>query len=173
MNRKPKICLSLVCTLALVLLPFAYSTWAQSTQPSSQSDQSTATGTNQDQTQTQGQDQNKASDQNNSNLNNSNVDQTDQGVTREKPLTNSESGTMPQNQYQNQHPGSQAPYGTQNPDQNMNNSQNQSNTTTEQNAGNQEGMPRTAGELPLIALIGLLSLGAATGTRILSKAKSR
>src|SRR5215468_3523363 len=122
MNRKQRICLSLVCTLALVLLPFAYSTWAQSTQPSNQSDQSTATGTNQDQTQTQGQDQNKASDQDNSSLNNSNVDQTDQGVTREKPLTNPESGTMPQ-----------APYGTQNPDQ----SNNTTSETTGQNAGNQ------------------------------------
>src|SRR5215471_18291519 len=112
MNRKQRICLSLVCTLALVLLPFAYSTWAQSTQ----SDQNTATGTNQDQTQTQGQDQNKATDQDNSN---SNVDQTDQGLTREKPSTNPESGTMPQDQkqYQNQNPSSQAPYGTQNPDQ--------------------------------------------------------
>ena len=171
MNRKQRICLSLVCTLALVLLPFAYSTCAQSTQPSTQSDQSTATGTNQDQTQTQGQDQNKASDQNNSNLDNSNVDQTDQGLKREKPSTNLESGTMPQNQnqYQNQNPGSQAPYGTQNPDQ----SNNTTSETTGQNAGNQEGMPRTAGELPLIALIGLLSLGAATGTRILSRAKSR
>jgi cobalamin biosynthesis Mg chelatase CobN len=170
MNRKQRICLSLVCTLALVLLPLAYSTWAQSTQSSNQSDQSTATGTNQDQTQTQGQDQNKATDQNNSNLNDRNVDQTDQGLTREKPSTNPESGTTPQNQYQNQNTGSQAPYGTQNPDQST---ESTSSDTTGQNAGNQEGMPRTAGELPLIALIGLLSLGAAAGTRILSRAQSR
>src|SRR5215475_8938488 len=133
MNRRQKICLSLVCTLALVLLPLAYSSWAQSTESSHQSDQSNATGTNQDQTQTQGQDQNKASDQNNSNLNDSNVDHTDQGLTREKPSTNPESGTMPHKQYQNQNTGSQAPYGTQNPDksQNLTNSQNQSNTRSE------------------------------------------
>jgi len=42
---------------------------------------------------------------------------------------------------------------------------------TDVHRGNRN-MPNTAGELPLLALIGLLSLGAAAGTRVLARARS-
>ena len=57
-----------------------------------------------------------------------------------------------------------------------NNMQNQSQTpsqTTEQQAGkSRKGLPATAGELPLLALIGVLSLAAAGSTRLFARAKS-
>jgi Flp pilus assembly protein TadB len=57
-----------------------------------------------------------------------------------------------------------------------NNTQNQSQTqsqTSEQQAGkSREGLPATAGELPLLALIGVLSLAAAGSTRLFARAKS-
>jgi hypothetical protein len=42
---------------------------------------------------------------------------------------------------------------------------------SDQSASNRN-LPSTAGELPLIALIGLLSLGAAAGTRLLAHVRS-
>jgi hypothetical protein len=44
-------------------------------------------------------------------------------------------------------------------------------STTNQADENREGLPATAGELPLLALIGALSLAAAAGTRF-ARAKS-
>jgi Flp pilus assembly protein TadB len=58
-----------------------------------------------------------------------------------------------------------------------NNMQNQSQTqpqTSEQKAGkSREGLSAAAGELPLLALIGVLSLAAAGSTRLFARAKSR
>jgi Flp pilus assembly protein TadB len=58
-----------------------------------------------------------------------------------------------------------------------NNMQNQSQTqpqTSEQQAGkSREGLSAAAGELPLLALIGALSLAAAGSTRLFARAKSR
>jgi Flp pilus assembly protein TadB len=58
-----------------------------------------------------------------------------------------------------------------------NNMQNQSQTqsqTSDQKAGkSREGLSATAGELPLLALIGVLSLAAAGSTRLFARAKSR
>jgi hypothetical protein len=57
-----------------------------------------------------------------------------------------------------------------------NNMQNQSQTqpqTSEQQAGkSREGLSAAAGELPLLALIGVLSLAAAGSTRLFARAKS-
>jgi hypothetical protein len=45
--------------------------------------------------------------------------------------------------------------------------------TTDQKAGqSREGLPATAGELPLLGLIGVLSLAAAGSTRLFARAKS-
>jgi Flp pilus assembly protein TadB len=58
-----------------------------------------------------------------------------------------------------------------------NNMQNQSQTqpqTSEQQAGkSREGLSAAAGELPLLALIGVLSLAAAGSTRLFARAKPR
>jgi cytoskeletal protein RodZ len=169
MNRSQRICLSLVCALVLVLLPLSYRMWAQSypstQQPAQQQEQTNSNQMNQNQdmnnqTQTQdstsqSQDREKSSDQKDSSQTNSGMNQdkttgqsqSDQNMTREKPST----------------PSQATPSTT----------QNENESKTDQSETNKEQMPRTAGELPLIALIGLLSLGAATGTRVLSRAKSR
>ena len=99
----------------------------------------------QDQTQT---DVNRTDQQNQDvNQDNSiNSPDTDMNQQRQKPATD-------QNQMQDQ-------------------SQTQSQTTGQQAGGSREGMPATAGELPLIALIGVLSLAAAGGTRLFARAKS-
>jgi DNA mismatch repair ATPase MutL len=45
-------------------------------------------------------------------------------------------------------------------------------STTDRDAeGSREGLPATAGELPLLGLIGLLSLATAAGTRAFARAK--
>lgn len=182
MNRMQKICLALVCALALVVLPLSYAAWAQSTSPSTtQQDQNNSNATqNPDQ---DNPNQNLNNDQGTSNPNyNADQDQSntpsDQNVTREKPSQSAEPSTEanPSTMPQTQNPSP-------NYDQNQNTSDQTQSTTTEkntgstgtsdQNAANNENMPRTAGELPLIALIGLLSLGAAAGTSVLSRAKSR
>ena len=67
------------------------------------------------------------------------------------------------NQDMNQH---------QKPASEPNNMQNQSQTTEQQTGKSREGLPRTAGELPLLALIGVLSLAAAGSTRLFARAKS-
>ena len=49
----------------------------------------------------------------------------------------------------------------------------QTQSQTEQQTGkSREGLPATAGELPLLALIGVLSLAAAGSTRLFARAKS-
>jgi DNA mismatch repair ATPase MutL len=168
MNRTQRILLSFVCALALVLIPMAYS-WAQDSaqQPatSSQQDQVDRNGVNQNQDTNR--DSNVTSDQNN--------------LNREKPSSTVTEPSPTQSQDQNQN------INQSNQDQNKYNSQSttsssttqksetstSSQKTTDQNADNKEGLPRTAGELPLIALLGLLSLAAATGTRVLSRVRSR
>ena len=67
------------------------------------------------------------------------------------------------NQDMNQH---------QKPASEPNNMQNQSQTTEQQTGKSREGLPRTSGELPLLALIGVLSLAAAGSTRLFARAKS-
>jgi hypothetical protein len=107
---------------------------------------------------TQSQDLNKGSDQKDSNISNQNIEQdrstgqSDQDMTHQKPAPSMEtmpSETMPPSKMETK----------------------PSETETMPSKGKK--LPKTAGELPLIAFIGLLSLGAATGTRVLSRAKSR
>jgi len=58
------------------------------------------------------------------------------------------------------------------PNSMQNQSQTQSQTTDQQSGKSREGLPATAGELPLLALIGVLSLAAAGSTRLFARAKS-
>src|SRR5262249_38707676 len=58
------------------------------------------------------------------------------------------------------------------PNNMQNQSQTQSQTTEQQTGKSREGLPRTAGELPLLALIGVLSLAAAGSTRLFARVKS-
>jgi hypothetical protein len=180
MNRTQKISLSLICALALVLFPLSYSSWAQSTTTQqNQAGQADRNSTDQNQ------DLNKNTDQNKSNQNSVDQDRdlnknSDQNVTREKssPSTTTEPSATQQNYDQNK---TQSPSNSNRSNMGTTNSENStstesestSTTTTEQNSADQKGLPRTAGELPLIALIGLLSFAAAAGTRVLSGVKSR
>src|SRR5262249_53007702 len=54
----------------------------------------------------------------------------------------------------------------------QNQSQTQPQTADQQNGKSREGLPATAGELPLLALIGVLSLAAAGSIRLFARAKS-
>src|SRR5437660_4727589 len=147
--------LSLVCALALVLIPVSYSSlWAQSTAPSTgQQDRTDRNDLNQNQNQTN-QDLNQK-DQ-------SSPDVNSQKGIREKPSSteNNSSAVQHQNRTSNSKTqsstDSQATKGSQNTDQDASN----------------KNLPNTAGELPLLALIGLLSLGAAAGTRMLAHVRS-
>jgi hypothetical protein len=69
------------------------------------------------------------------------------------------------NQDQRQKPASE-------PNNMQNQSQTQSQTTEQQAGKSREGLSATAGELPLLALIGVLSLAAAGSTRLFARAKS-
>ncbi len=170
MNR---IVLSFVCALALVLIPTSYS-WAQAT--TTQQDQVDRNGVNQT-----NQDVNRDSNLNQDTPNDSNKE-SDMN-TREKPSSSeSEQSTTPnQDQDQNQ---------SQKQDQYQNPTKTESQTTTEpkksygaqgttssssdrtstnQAGESREGLPATAGELPLLALVGALLLAA--GARF-ARAKS-
>ena len=175
-----RILLSFVCALALILIPLSYSpVWAQSATP----------GTQQDRTDQNNVDQN----QSNQDLNKTQTQSKSPDMNRQKPDT---SATNPNTQNENQNQsdyntnqpntGSQKYNGTtgsQTPNQkrsNMNRSTTSHSTTTTTEESNQNpdqnasdrNLPKTAGELPLIALIGLLAFGAAAGTRLLARARS-
>jgi len=75
---------------------------------------------------------------------------------------------------QRQKPASE-PNNMQNQSQTTEKSQTQEKTTTtteKQTGKSREGLPASAGELPLLALIGVLSLAAAGSTRLFARAKS-
>jgi hypothetical protein len=159
--------LAFVCALTLVLIPVSYS-WAQSSTPQQQ-DQVDRNGVNQnDQT---NQDVNRDSNLNQDKQTNpSNTSDTN----REKPSpTTSEQNRM-QNQNQNQNVDKNQ-YDQNRTTTESSTERSQSTTTskstTDQAGENKEGLPATAGELPLLALIGALSLAAAAGTRF-ARAKS-
>ena len=58
------------------------------------------------------------------------------------------------------------------PNNMQNQSQTQSQTTEQQTGKSRKGLPASAGELPLLALIGVLSLAAAGSTWLFARAKS-
>src|SRR5713226_9142830 len=139
-----RILLSFVCALALVLIPLSYSSaWAQSTYPSTQQDRTDQNKVDQNQTQTQS--------------NHSLPDGNSSTGIRQKPDS---SVNDPNSEYQNQNRSTTRAGGSATTDPNTD-------QNSDQSASNRN-LPNTAGELPLIALIGLLSLGAAAGTRLLA-----
>ncbi len=157
-----RILLLFVCTLALILIPVSYSAvWAQSTPEST---------TPQDKTDRNDVDQN----QSNQDLNQSSQPSTD---TKSSTDTNSSTGLR-------QKPSSGSDPNSENQNQNRNmpnqnrtqtrsdNTQSSSDQNTDANATGNRNLPNTAGELPLLALIGLLSLSAAAITRVLARARS-
>ncbi len=164
-----RILLSFACALALILIPLSYSpVWAQETSPSStQQDRVDRNDVNQNQTQT-------SPDLNQDQSNASSTDTNSSGM-RQKPSSSSESNTSatqdpnrPQNQNRTDTQRSQ----TTTQSQSRSESQTTGSQATDQNARGNRNMPNTAGELPLLALIGLLSLGAAAGTRVVARARS-
>ena len=164
-----RILLSFACALALILIPLSYSpVWAQETSPSStQQDRVDRNDANQNQTQT-------SPDLNQDQSNASSTDTNSSGM-RQKPSSSSEGDTSvtqdpnrPQNQDRTDTQRSQ----TTTQSQSRSESQTTGSQATDQNARGNRNMPNTAGELPLLALIGLLSLGAAAGTRVVARARS-
>ena len=144
-----RILLSFVCALALILIPLSYSpAWAQSTYPST---------TQQDKTDQNNVDQNQTQTQSNQSLPDGN---SSTGI-RQKPDS---SVNDPNSEYQNQNRSTTRAGGSASTDPNTD-------QNSDQSASNRN-LPNTAGELPLIALIGLLSLGAAAGTRLLARVRS-
>jgi hypothetical protein len=89
------------------------------------------------------------------------------GNQQDQPQTdrNADQQNQDVNQDQRQKPASE-------PNNMQNQSQTQSQTTEQQAGKSRKGLPATAGELPLLALIGLLSLAAAGSTRLFARAKS-
>ena len=164
-----RILLSFACALALILIPLSYSpVWAQETSPSStQQDRVDRNDANQNQTQT-------SPDLNQDQSNASSTDTNSSGM-RQKPSSSSESNTSatqdpnrPQNQNRTDTQRSQ----TTTQSQSRSESQTTGPQATDQNVRGNRNLPKTAGELPLLALIGLLSLSAAAGTRVLARARS-
>ena len=164
-----RILLSFACALALILIPLSYSpVWAQETSPSStQQDRVDRNDANQNQTQT-------SPDLNQDQSNASSTDTNSSGM-RQKPSSSSESNTSatqdpnrPQNQNRTDTQRSQ----TTTQSQSRSESQTTGPQATDQNVRGNRNLPKTAGEMPLLALIGLLSLGAAAGTRVLARARS-
>jgi hypothetical protein len=88
------------------------------------------------------------------------------GNQQDQPQTdrNADQQNQDVNQDQRQKPASE-------PNNMQNQSQTQSQTTEQQAGKSRKGLPATAGELPLLALIGLLSLAAAGSTRLFARAK--
>ena len=153
MNRRllERVVLSFVCALALVLIPVSYS-WGQ-----------------QDQT-----DRNSINQQNQVDRSSENTQDVDrdsnlrQDTTREKSSSSVNQNT-PQNERQDQ-----SVSGSQTAKESQRTTTSTSTSTSQTTYGNQagesrKGLPATAGELPLLALIGVLSLAAAAGTRLFAK----
>jgi cytoskeletal protein RodZ len=149
LSMTQRVLLSLVCGLALILIPVSYSSlWAQSNYPSTtQQDKTGQKDVNQNQANP---DQNQTQTQSNQDLNQSNQSSPDANAstaTRQKPSSSENNPNTSQNQ-------------------------NRTDNKTDQNAKGNQKLPNTAGELPLLALIGLLSLSAAAGTRVLARIRS-
>jgi type IV secretory pathway VirB10-like protein len=168
MNRSQRLVLSLVCTLALVFIPMSYLR-AQSTVP--QQDQTDRNSINQQNTPDVDQNQEPNLNQEKSTTP-SNQDQT----TREKPSSTEQDQNQyqqnqdQQNQYQQNQPDTTR--GSQSTTKRSRTMTQTERSTTQRDQSSREGLPATAGELPLIALIGLLSLAIAFGTRTLARDKS-
>jgi cytoskeletal protein RodZ len=162
-----RIILSFVCALALILIPLAYSpVWAQSTYSS--------TTTQQEKTDQKTVDQNQNNPDLNQTQTQSNQPSTDVNSsteTRQKPDTSA----TEQNQNQNQSDSNANQTTTKQNRSTTTKSSSSTTTETNQNPdqnASDRNLPNTAGELPLIALIGLMSFGAAVGTRLLAYARS-
>ena len=143
-QRSHRAFLSLVCLFVLVLVPLTLG--AQTPEPSSQQDQSNQNSVNQN---------NQKPDQSNqTNVDkSSDVTSQDQG-TREKPSQTDPNAVQGQNPQQTRPSRQGAASGAQ------------------AGAEREGGLPSTAGELPLLAVIGLACLAGAAGTQVLAKAKS-
>lgn len=144
---------TIVCALALVLIPVSLS-WAQSSTPAVQQSQPERNDLNQD---------NKCNDTT-----------TSPDTSREKPATSEteqkttvkeETTTQEKSQYQQPSDTSRTRTTTES-------SSSSTERTSDQNSNSQEGLPATAGELPLLALIGCLSLAAGAGVRYFKHARS-
>jgi cobalamin biosynthesis Mg chelatase CobN len=153
MNRRliERVVLSVVCAVALLLIPVSYS-WAQQEQTDPNSvNQNT-------------QDVNR--DSNNQNLNDdSNLNQ---DTTREKSSSPVNQQPTPQSERQDQTVSGSQTTTTESRSTSSSTSSSTSQTTN-QTGESREGLPATAGELPLLALIGVLSLAAAAGARFVAK----
>src|SRR5438105_7127823 len=159
-----RIVLLFVCTLALILIPVSYSAvWAQSTPESTtQQDKTDRNDVNQDQSNP---DLNQSSQPSTDTKSSTDTDSST-GI-RQKPSSGSDPNSENQNQNQNRNT----------PNQNRtqsrsDNTQSSSDQNTDANATDNRNLPSTAGELPLLALIGLLSLSAAAITRVLARNRS-
>ena len=173
-----RILLSFACALALILIPLSYSpVWAQTTSPSTtQQDRIARNDAKQDQTNP---DQNQTQTNQDLNQNQSNAPSTDVNSSgmRQKPSSSEESNpsaTQDQNRTQNQNQNRTDTYSNQTTKKSQSRTESQptGSQTTDQNASGNRNLPNTAGELPLLALIGLLCLGTAAGTRILVRVRS-
>jgi len=170
-----RIVLLFVCTLALILIPVSYSAvWAQSTQPSTtQQDTTDRNDVNQNQS-------NPDQNQSNQDLNQNSQPSTDanSSTIRQKPSSDSDPNSENQNQNRNmpnQNRTDRNSTQTNRSDRNQagsDNTQSSSDQNTDANATGNRKLPSTAGELPLLALIGLLSIGAVAITRVLARARS-
>ncbi len=169
-----RILLLFVCTLALILIPVSHSAvWAQSAQqPSTQQDKTDRNDVNQDQ---------KNQDQSNQDLNQSSQPSTDANSStgvRQKPSSDSDPNSENQNQNRNvpnQNRTDRNSTQTDRSDRNQAGSdktRSSSDQNTDANATGNRNLPNTAGELPLLALIGLISIGAAAITRVLARTRS-
>ncbi|HEU5236159.1 MAG TPA: hypothetical protein VFU37_03395 [Pyrinomonadaceae bacterium] len=164
MNRNKRIVLSFVCTLALALITMVY---LQAQQPApAQQDQIDRNSVNQQSTPDVNQDSN-LNQEKSTTPETSKQDKT----TREKPSsTEQNTQSQDQNQYQTDT--------NKQTTRRSKTTESESKSTTQRDQSDQsstsrEGLPSTAGELPLIALIGLLSLATAFGTRAFSRVKTR
>ena len=165
-----RILLSFACALALILIPVSYSpVWAQQTSPSTtQQDRVHQNDVNQN--------QNQASpDLNQQDQSNASSTDTNSSGIRQKPSSSSEadtSATQDPNRPQNQDRTDTQRSQTTTQSQSRSESETTGSHATDQNVRGNGNLPKTAGELPLLALIGLLSLGVAAGTRVLARARS-
>ena len=172
-----RILLSFACALALILIPLSYSpVWAQTTSPSTtQQDRIDRNDAKQDQTNP---DQNQTQTNQDLNQNQSNAPSTDVNSSgmRQKPSASEESNpsaTQDQNRTQkDQNRTDSYSNQTNKRSQSKTESKSTGSQATDQNASGNRNLPNTAGELPLLALIGLLCLGTAAGTRVLVRVRS-
>jgi len=163
MNRS--VLLSLVCALALVLIPLSYSSlWAQSNSEYTQQNKTETKSVDQNTLPgdvTQDNNLNQSPSQSQSNLPQSTREKPSEVTTESQRTTTQPSQTTTESQRT-------TPSQTTSPE-----SATEQQKTSDQNASNREGLPATAGELPLLALSGILSLVAAVGARSFARAKSR